>query len=168
MDKIIKLKITELNQVFNLTIFSSNQFSISNFPSYIELSCATSIETYDKRKSDIKLCLKNKPKYRCSLNDRNKLPIIFNYFTNKKIVSLNMDYIENNICLLSFMLSPYKESVFFNDIGHGNGSNCDFSMALTSPLTDEICLSLFLCKYTLYIYNMLHWTQYTPTASDII
>lgn len=146
MDKVVKIKVTELDQIFNLTIFNSNQFSSASFPSYIELSCATSICTYNKRKSDLALCLKNKPKYRCTLNDNDKLLLILSYFTSKNIMSLNMDYIENDKCLISFMLSPYKESIFFKDIADGH-SDCDFSMVLTSHLTDEISHSLFLCKY---------------------
>ena len=157
----VKVKITELNQIFNVTVFSSVQHHISKFPSYIELSCATSIDTYNKRKSDIALCLKNKPKYKCKLNDENKLPVLLNYYTNKRIISLNMDYIESNKYLLSFMLSPYKESIFFDDIANGHNSDCEFCMAVTAPITDEICLTLFLCKYTLYIHIMLRSMLYT-------
>ena len=146
--KIVKIKITELNETFTTTVYHSNHNSIRNFPSYIELNSATSAATYNQRKSAISQHLKNKPKYICHLTDKNKLPTILDYFTNKKIMSLNMDYSENNEFLLSFMLSPYKESVFFEDIGHNY--DCHFSISLTSDITDVIGNSLFLCKYTLH------------------
>ena len=146
--KIIKIKITELNEIFTTKVYNSDQHSIRNFPSYIELNSATSAATYNQRKSAISQHLKNKPKYMCNLTDQNKLPIILHYFTSKKIMSLNMDYSDNNEFLLSFMLSPYKESVFFEDIGHNY--DCHFSISLTSDITDVIGNSLFLCKYTLH------------------
>ena len=72
----VKIKITELNQIFHFTIFSSDKHPITKFPSYIELNCATSIDTYNNRKSDIELCLKNKPTYKCKHDDENKLPVL--------------------------------------------------------------------------------------------
>ena len=143
--KIVKMMITELNETFDVKVYSSDKYSITNFPTYIELSCATSVNTYNTHELAIAQHLKNKPKYVCNLIKRDKMPIILNYFTNKKIMSLNMEYSESNKCLLSFMLSPYKESIFFEDIGHNY--ECDFSMSVTADITEDIGHSLFLCKY---------------------
>ena len=147
--KIVKMMITELNETFDVKVYRSNKYSITNFPTYIELSCATSVNTYNTHDSAIAQHLKNKPKYVCNLMNKNKLPIILNYFTNKKIMSLNMEYIENGRCLLCFMLSPYKESVFFEDMTDiiDHNYDCDFSMSVTADITDDIGHSLFLCKY---------------------
>ena len=151
--KDVKVKLTELNETFDVKVYGTDKYSAINFPSYIELNSATSNNTYNQHKSAISQHLKNKPKYVCNLNDVKKLPMILNYFTNKEIVSLNMEYIENNRILLSFMLSPYKESVFFEDIADivSPNSECNFSISLTAPITDEIAISLFFCKYTSYM-----------------
>lgn len=151
--KILKVKVTELNETFTMKVYSSSKNDIRNFPTYIELSSATSINTYNQHKSAIAQHLKNKPKYICNLTDKTKLQVILDYFANKKIMSLNMDHVENNQRLLSFMLSPYKDSVFYDDVDLiGHNSDMDFCMSLTAPITDEISCSLFFCKYTLYIY----------------
>ena len=156
--KEVKMKITELNETFGVKVVDTDNDSIRNFPSYIELNSATSVATYNSHKSAISQHLKNKPKYTCILNDKNKLQMILNYFTNKEIISLNMDYIENNRVLLSFILSPFKDSVFFEDISHN--SDCHFSISLTAPITDDIAISLFFCKYRSYIiytiYNLIY------------
>ena len=154
--KVIKKnKITELNEVklmFSIKVCGSNKCSLRHFPTYIELSNSTSINLYKECKSDISLHLKNKPKYMCTLNDKDKLPKILDYFVNEELMSLNMDHIDDNKkVVLSFMLSPYKESIFFDDIS----PNSDFSMSLTSPITDEIGHSLFLCKYLSYTLCLL-------------
>ena len=149
--KDVKIKITELNETFDVKVVGTDRYSITNFPSYIELSSATSNATYNTYKSDISQHLKNKPKYVCNLNDKSKLPMILNYFTNKKIMSLNMDHIDNNKVLLSFMLSPYKDSVFFEDTADiiSHSSDCHFSLSLTAPITDGVYKSLSLCKCAL-------------------
>ena len=163
MFKVVKMIITELNDTFDVKVYSSDKYSIRNFPTYVELSCATSVNTYNTHETAIAQHLKNKPKYVCNLINREKLPIILNYFTNKKIISLNMEYIENNKCLLSFMLSPYKESIFFEDMTNviGPSYKCDFIMSVTADISDEIGHSLFLCKYCLctcccYYYNFAY------------
>ena len=145
----VKIRITDLNETFDVKVFGSKE-SLTYFPSYIELSNPTSIGTYNKYKADISQGLKNKPKYLCNLIDENKLPIILKYYTNKEYMSLNMDHIDNKKVLISFMMSPIKDSIFFEGMADiiGHKYTCDFSISLTVPLTYEIGHSLFLCKYT--------------------
>ena len=159
--KVIKKnKITELNEViliFSIKVFGSEKYSLRHFPTYIELSNSTSINLYNKQKFLFSQSLKNKPKYMCTLNDKEKLPAILDYFANEEIMSLNMDHIDNTISnkvVLSFMLSPFKESIFFEDIS--DNADCDFSMSLTTSITDEIGHSLFLCKYLSYTLCLLY------------
>ena len=105
--------------------------------------------TYNKYKSDISQGLKNKPKYLCNLIDENKLRMILNYFTNKSIISLNMDHmddIDDKKVLISFMMSPIKDSIFFENIA--NNFDCHFSISLTAHITDKINISLLFCKCT--------------------
>ena len=163
--KDVKVKITELNETFDVKVYGADKYSAINFPSYIDLNSATSNNTYNQHKSSISQHLKNKPKYICNLNDIKKLPTILNYFTKKEIISLNMDYIENNECLLSFMLSPYKDSVFFEDTS--DSGECDFSISLTAHITDEIAISLFLCKCTLYLMCTLYSMYIQPDVYDM-
>ena len=148
--KEVKMKITELNETFDVKVVGTDKYSITNFPSYIELTSATSVATYNTRKSDISQHLKDKPKCVCNLNDKSKLSMILNYFTTKTIMSLNMDHIDNNKVLLSFMLSPFKESVFFEGMADivSHSSDCHFSISLTAPITNEIYKSLCFCKCT--------------------
>ena len=148
-EKEINIKIIELNKIFKVKVFGTVQYSVQDLPTYLELNSATSVATYTAHKSAISQHLKNKPKYTCNLHDKNKYPSILNYFTNKEIMSLNMDYRENNKCLLSFMLSPYKDSVFFEDTDYN--SDCDFSLSLNVPISNDLAISLFFCKCTLYM-----------------
>ena len=147
-EKEINVKIIELNETFKVKVFGTDQCSVQDLPTYLVLDSATSMASYNIHKSTISQHLKNKPKYTCSLINKNQFTTILGYFTSKEYMSLNMDYRENSEFLLSFMLSPYKDSVFFEDIG--DNSDRDFSISLTSHITYDMAISFFLCKYILY------------------